>query len=129
MTKATKNFILYLARSKRYRALADNDLYYFDSKQLFSDVGEGCEHLRHDPIKLCFTIANPTSGLPKSILKRSLNQSIAEIMASSGSNPANTVIMFEKLDVSIVKLETKHSLNLHPGLDDEFRTLVCFDLE
>jgi len=70
------------------------------------------ERLRHDPIKLRFTTANPTSGLPKSILKRSLNQSIAEIMASSGSNPANTVIMFEKLDVSIVELETKRSLKV-----------------
>ena len=70
------------------------------------------EHLRHDPIKLRFTTTNPTSGQPKSVLKRSLNQSIAEIMAPSYANPATTVILFEKLDVSIVELETKRSLKV-----------------
>lgn len=70
------------------------------------------EHLRHDPIKLRFTTTNATTGAPKSILKRSLNQSIAEIMAPSYANPATTVIMFEKLDVSIVELETKRSLKV-----------------
>jgi ubiquitin carboxyl-terminal hydrolase 7 len=69
------------------------------------------EHLRHDPIKLRFTTTN-TTGAPKSILKRSLNQSIAEIMTPSYANPATTIIMFEKLDVSIVELETKRSLKV-----------------
>ena len=70
------------------------------------------EHLRHDPIKLRFTTTNPTTGAAKSILKRSLNQSIAEIMAPSYANPVTTVIMFERLDVSIVELETKRSLKV-----------------
>ena len=69
------------------------------------------EHLRHDPIKLRFTTTNPTSGQPISVLKRSLNQSIAEIIASSYADPITAVILFEKLNVSIVELETKHSLN------------------
>ena len=70
------------------------------------------EYLRHDPIKLRFTTTHATNGSPKSILKRSLNQSIAEIMAPSYINPANTVILYEKLDVSIVELETKRSLKV-----------------
>jgi Ubiquitin-specific protease C-terminal len=41
-----------------------------------------------------------------------LNQSIAEIMTPSYTNPATTIILFEKLDVSIVELETKRSLKV-----------------
>lgn len=70
------------------------------------------EALRHDPIKLRFTTTHATNGSPKSILKRSLNQSIAEIMNPSYVNPTTTVIMYEKLDVSIVELETKRSLKV-----------------
>ena len=70
------------------------------------------ETLRHDPIKLRFTTINPANGQPKSVLKRSLNQSIAEIMAPSYANPSTTVILYEKLDVSIVELETKRSLKV-----------------
>ncbi|KAF9052946.1 hypothetical protein BJ165DRAFT_1413298 [Panaeolus papilionaceus] len=70
------------------------------------------EHLGHDPIKLRFTTTNPSTGGPKSILKRALNQSIAEIMSPAGYNAASTVILYEKLDVSIVELETKRSLKV-----------------
>ncbi|KAF8201450.1 hypothetical protein BJ912DRAFT_1019409 [Pholiota molesta] len=62
------------------------------------------EHLRHDPIKLRFTTTNPTTGQAKLVLKRSLNQSISEIMAPSYTNPTTTVILYEKLDVSILKV-------------------------
>jgi len=44
------------------------------------------------------------------VLKRSLNQSIAEIMTPYYST--STVILYEKLDVSIVELETKRSLKV-----------------
>ncbi|TFK55144.1 cysteine proteinase [Heliocybe sulcata] len=70
------------------------------------------EYLRHDPIKLRFTTTHATNGTPKAVLKRSLNQSIAEIMAPSYVNPTTTVILYEKLDVSIVELETKRSLKV-----------------
>ncbi|KAH7923859.1 cysteine proteinase [Leucogyrophana mollusca] len=70
------------------------------------------EFLRHDPIKLRFTTTHATNGSPKSVLKRSLNQSIAEIMVPSYINPTTTVILYEKLDVSIVELETKRSLKI-----------------
>lgn len=70
------------------------------------------EFLRHDPIKLRFTTTHVTNGSPKSILKRSLNQSIAEIMGTNYINPTTSVILYERLDVSIVELETKRSLKI-----------------
>ncbi|KAJ7219761.1 hypothetical protein C8J57DRAFT_1440421 [Mycena rebaudengoi] len=70
------------------------------------------EFLRYDPIKLRFTTTNATNGSPKSVLKRSLNQTIAEMMAPNYINSTTTVILYEKLDVSIVELETKRSLRV-----------------
>ncbi|KAH6918657.1 ubiquitin carboxyl-terminal hydrolase 5 [Coprinopsis sp. MPI-PUGE-AT-0042] len=70
------------------------------------------EYLRHDPIKLRFTTTHASNGSAKAILKRSLNQSIAEIMAPNYISPTTTVILYEKLDVSIVELETKRSLKV-----------------
>ncbi|KAJ8502185.1 hypothetical protein ONZ45_g11886 [Pleurotus djamor] len=70
------------------------------------------EYLRHDPIKLRFTTTHATNGSPKAVLKRSLNQSIQEIMTPNYMSPTTTVILYEKLDVSIVELETKRSLKV-----------------
>ena len=70
------------------------------------------DRLKHDPIKLRFTTTNPSNGQPKSILKRSLNQSIQEIMQPAYMHPSTTVILYERLDVSIVELETKRSLKI-----------------
>lgn len=73
---------------------------------------KAAEHLRHDPIKLRFTTTNPSTGQAKLVLKRSLNQSISEIIAPSYATATTTVILYEKLDVSIVELETKRSLKV-----------------
>src|SRR6266436_10339129 len=70
------------------------------------------EYLRHEPIKLRFTTTLPSNGQAKSVLKRSLNQSISEIISPTYVNPTTTVILYEKLDVSIVELETKRSLKV-----------------
>ena len=70
------------------------------------------EYLKHDPIKLRFTTTHATNGSPKTILKRSLNQSVSEIISPTYSNGQTTVILYEKLDVSIVELETKRSLKV-----------------
>jgi hypothetical protein len=69
------------------------------------------EYLRHDPIKLRFTTTH-SNGSAKSVLKRSLNPSISEIMQPNYVSPATTTILYEKLDVSIVELETKRSLKV-----------------
>jgi ubiquitin carboxyl-terminal hydrolase 7 len=70
------------------------------------------EVLRHEPIKLRFTTTHLNNGAPKTVLKRSLNQSIQEIMSSGYNTPMTTVILYERLDVSIVELETKRSLKV-----------------
>ena len=74
-----------------------------------SKVGE---HLKHEPIKLRFTTTHPKNGRPKSILKRSLNQSVTQIVTPSSAITAITVILYEKLHVSIARLETKLSLEV-----------------
>jgi len=74
-----------------------------------SKVGE---RLGHDPIKLRFTTTHATNGTSKAVLKRSLNQSIAEIMAPNYVSSSASIILYEKLDVSIVELETKRSLKV-----------------
>jgi ubiquitin carboxyl-terminal hydrolase 7 len=68
--------------------------------------------LRHDPIKLRFTTTHASNGAPKAVLKRSLNQSVQEIMSPSYVQHATTVILYERLDVSIVELETKRALKV-----------------
>ena len=70
------------------------------------------DHLKHDAIKLRFTTTHANTAQPKSILKRSLNQSISEIMSPAYGQPTTTVILYERLDVSIVELETKRSLKI-----------------
>ncbi|KAH7107494.1 cysteine proteinase [Auriculariales sp. MPI-PUGE-AT-0066] len=67
--------------------------------------------LKHDPIKLRFTTTQ-SNGTPKSILKRSLNQSVSDIMSPHYTTQQSTVILYERLDVSIVELETKRSLKV-----------------
>lgn len=70
------------------------------------------EYLKHDPIKLRFTTTHATNGSPKTVLKRSLNQSISEIISPGYTGSQTTIILYEKLDVSIVELETKRSLKV-----------------
>ncbi|THH20676.1 hypothetical protein EW146_g701 [Bondarzewia mesenterica] len=85
------------------------------------------ETLRHDPIKLRFTTTHAANGSPKAILKRSLNQSVAEIISPTYVNPTTTVILYEKLDVSIVELETKRSLKvIWTGIHNKEETTHSF---
>ncbi len=70
------------------------------------------DRLQHDQIKLRFTTTHPTNFQPKSILKRSLNQSIQEIVSQQYGNPSTPLILYERLEVSIIELETKRSLKI-----------------
>ena len=85
------------------------------------------EHLKHDSIKLRFTTSN-TNGTSKSILKRSLNQTISDIMQPNAYNASpSTVIFYERLDVSIVELETKRSLKIiWTGIHNKEETTLPF---
>ncbi|KAF8343945.1 cysteine proteinase [Cantharellus anzutake] len=70
------------------------------------------EHLNHEPLKLRFTSSNP-NGTPKSILKRSLNQMISDVMGPVNHNSSPSVVIFyERLEISIIELETKRSLKI-----------------
>ena len=69
------------------------------------------EFLRHDPFKLRFTTTQAT-GAPKTVLKRSLNQAVSEIIAPSYLSQQPATILYELLDVSISELETKRSLKV-----------------
>ncbi|KIK23400.1 hypothetical protein PISMIDRAFT_10907 [Pisolithus microcarpus 441] len=70
------------------------------------------EYLRHDPIKLRFTTTHAANGAAKEVLKWSPNQSIADVMGLNYVNPTTTVILYEKLDVSIVEPEVMRSLKV-----------------
>lgn len=107
-------FSLVLSKKQNYDAVSlppsPTDFVFFTYlRQMASKVGE---YLKHEAIKLRFTTTHAANGTPKSILKRSLNQSITEIISPSYVVPSTTVILYEKLDVSIVELETKRSLKV-----------------
>lgn len=71
------------------------------------------DFLKHDPLKLRFTSSNPQTGLPKAIIKRALNQSVADITQTNYYNQSNNIaIFYEILDISIIELETKKSLKI-----------------
>ncbi|KAG8969651.1 hypothetical protein FRC03_001523 [Tulasnella sp. 419] len=69
------------------------------------------ERLNHEPIKLRFTTAN-AQGLPKAYLKRALNQTIFDIISPSYLSNQPALLYYERLDMSIVELETKRSLRV-----------------
>ncbi|ORY24392.1 ubiquitin carboxyl-terminal hydrolase 5 [Naematelia encephala] len=71
------------------------------------------DYLKHDPLKLRFTSSNPQSGSPKAIIKRALNQSVADITSTNYYSPhPNVIVYYELLDISIIELETKKSLKV-----------------
>lgn len=71
------------------------------------------DYLKHDPLKLRFTSTNPQNGQPKAIIKRALNQSVADITQTNYySQQLNVVVFYELLDISIIELETKKSMKV-----------------
>ncbi|PWN37589.1 putative ubiquitin-specific processing protease 21 [Meira miltonrushii] len=70
------------------------------------------DRLKHDPLKLRFTTANGPNGTPKTVLKRTANQTVNEIVQPSYIQGQASLLYYELLDVSIVELETKRSLKI-----------------
>jgi len=70
------------------------------------------ERLEQDPLMLRFTVANGPNGTPKTVLKRSANQTINEIIQTSYLQGPASLLYYEILDVSIIELETKRSLSV-----------------
>jgi ubiquitin carboxyl-terminal hydrolase 7 len=69
------------------------------------------EYLHRDPLKLRFTTTSAT-GTPKTVLKRSLNQTVSKIIAPSYLSQQPETILYELLDVSIIELEMNQSLKV-----------------
>ncbi|GMK58352.1 hypothetical protein CspeluHIS016_0503840 [Cutaneotrichosporon spelunceum] len=91
------NFELILSKKMTYEVMATR-------------VGD---YLKHDPLKLRFMSSNP-SGQPNAIVKRSLNQSVADITQTNYySTQPNIVLYYELLNISIIELETKKSLKIY----------------
>ncbi|KAF9583319.1 hypothetical protein BGW38_009760, partial [Lunasporangiospora selenospora] len=81
------------------------------------------EKLNTDPLKIQFFMASAPSGLPKSSIKRATNLLLQEMLPNNAhqSNGLN-VLYYEKLEISIVELESKRSFKITwigPTLKDE----------
>jgi len=71
------------------------------------------ERLKHEALKLRFTTANGPNGAPKTVLKRTSNQTVNEIVQPASYNQGQpSLLYYELLDVSITELETKRSLKV-----------------
>ncbi|KAG9019654.1 hypothetical protein FRB90_012000 [Tulasnella sp. 427] len=93
--KDHEEFDLVLSKKMNYETLANK-------------VGE---RLKHEPIKLRFT-SSTAQGTPKAPLKRALNQSVWDIIQPSYLAAQPSILFYERLDVSIIELETKRSLKV-----------------
>ena len=80
------------------------------SLQMAAKAGE---RLKHDPLKIRFVTANGPNGAPKTVLKRTANQTVNEIVSPSYLQGQASLLYYELLDVSIVELEVKRSLKIY----------------
>jgi len=101
--------------------LSINSTFYDRFSQMAIKVGE---RLKHDPIRLRFTSVH-ADGKTQTILKRGLNQGIADIISPCFTPSAATVILYEKLDISVTEVENRRCVRVTwTGLDNEPK-LVC----
>ncbi|KAF9172197.1 hypothetical protein BGX20_006156 [Mortierella sp. AD010] len=82
------------------------------------------EKLGTDPLHIQFTTASSPNGAPKNTIKRMPNMVLLEMLASGyvHGGVAPSVIFYEKLNVSIVELESKRLVKvtwLGPTMKDE----------
>ncbi|KAF9113641.1 hypothetical protein BGX27_001116 [Mortierella sp. AM989] len=82
------------------------------------------EKLGTDPLHIQFTTASNPNGVPKSTIKRMTNMVLLEMLASGyvHAGVAPSVLFYEKLDISIVELESKRLIKviwLGPTMKDE----------
>jgi len=91
--------------------LEANPRYLCKILQMAQRVGD---HLKHDPLRLRFTSSNANNMGPKAVIKRALNQSVGDLTQTGyfGHQHVNLSLYYERLDVSIIELETKKSLKI-----------------
>jgi ubiquitin carboxyl-terminal hydrolase 7 len=71
------------------------------------------DRLKHPPLMFRFTTGNGPNGTPKTVLKRTANQTVSEIVSPSYLQGQASLLYYELLDISIVELETKRSLKIY----------------
>ncbi|GBB86550.1 hypothetical protein RclHR1_12980003 [Rhizophagus clarus] len=76
-------------------------------------AGAVAAHLNMDPIKLRFTKAHPTSGMPKKVINQTTNQTLLEIFQTAHLSIPAHVLFYEMLDTSIVELEMKKFIKVY----------------
>lgn len=85
------------------------------------------DRLKHPPLMLRFTTGNGPNGTPKTVLKRTANQTVSEIVSPSYLQGQASLLYYELLDISIVELETKRSLRIYwTGAHNKEETVHSF---
>ncbi|GBB89580.1 hypothetical protein RclHR1_01630018 [Rhizophagus clarus] len=80
--------------------------------------------------KLRFTTAFSTTGIPKSIIKRSINQTLSDMLKIAYLKPSIYVLYYEILDINIVELETQRSLEVSwLGNTVKEKQVICIHLQ
>lgn len=126
-----QNQIKVLFKPRFPTASYKQEVYLTLSKKMTYDLmsAKAGELLKHDPLKIRFVIANGPNGTPKTVIKRSANQTVGEIVSVSYLQGSASLLYYELLDVSIVELETKRSIRVywtgaHNKEEDEHRFLL-----
>ncbi|CAD6985631.1 unnamed protein product [Tilletia controversa] len=72
------------------------------SKKMTYDMmaAKAGERLKHDPFKLRFTTANGPGGTPKTVLKRTANQTVSDIVSPSYVQGQASLLYYELLDAA-----------------------------
>lgn len=72
------------------------------------------ERLGTDPLHIQFTSASITGGAPKTTIKRATNLQLQEMLSSGYTHQGINahVIFYDKLDISIVELESKRVIKV-----------------
>jgi ubiquitin carboxyl-terminal hydrolase 7 len=84
------------------------------------------EKLGTDPLHIQFTSASMNGGIPKATIRRSTNLQLQEMLSTGYTHQGNNphVIFYEKLDMSIVELESKRVIKvtwIGANMKDEVR--------
>ncbi|OZJ04728.1 hypothetical protein BZG36_01825 [Bifiguratus adelaidae] len=95
--KAAEEFELVLSRKDNYDAVAT----------------KVAKHLNADPNNIRFTTANSTNGSPKSVLKRSVYQILADMVQPLYGASLMNLLYYEVLQFSVAEMETKKAVKVN----------------
>ncbi|CAB5388507.1 unnamed protein product [Rhizophagus irregularis] len=77
-------------------------------KCMYNMIAESvAAHLSTDPLKLRFTSAFSSSGIPKSVIKQTTTQTLSKMLQTSYLNPSAYVLFYEILELITIEPEAK----------------------